>query len=131
MQTQRALHTCDLPHSYVRHDSGSVLNASGSMPCSYTWHVTFIIWHTCFICVICLIHTWDMTQVLCSMQVVICLAHTRDMSHSYMWHALLICVTWFIHTCDVPRSYVGHDSGIVLNASGCWELPVLHHWPFC
>jgi len=87
IQVTCLIHTCDMPHSYVWHDSFSThVPAKGHVTtstCSYVWHDSSI-------CV-----AW--------------IIHKCDMPHSYVWHASFICVTWLIqntYTGERPRDDV-------------------------
>jgi len=83
---------------------------------SYVWHNSFIyctchihihsyVGHDAFICVIWLIHTWDVTQ-------------------SYIWHDLFTCVPWLIHMCNMKHSDVEYDTFIcatrLIHSWGTW-----------
>jgi len=131
------IHTCDMTHSYVWHDSFICVTGlihMCDMTHSYVWHDSFIcvtcliymrnmpwsyVWHVSFICVACRSHTRDTPQTTCvSLWVwwadATWLIHVCDTTHSYVWHDSFICVTWPIHTRDMTHSYTWHDSFIYL-----------------
>jgi len=67
------IHTCDMTHVYVWHDSFIRVTwliglKTSSTPHSHVWHdsLTYVTW----------------------------LIHTCDMTHSYVWHESFIRVTW-------------------------------------
>jgi len=107
------MHSCDMTHSYVRHDS---LNCE-------TWLIDS--WDMAAPCVTCLIHMCDMTHSYVWYDAFICLTqliHIRDMTESYVWHDSPIPVLysthlprsrihiWLTHTYEMSYSYVSFIS---------------------
>jgi len=113
---------CDMPHSYVWHDSFTCVTWLICMwdvthSCVFpAWvhtapntrhkcmdfhiHTSHIhVWHYTFICVTWTIHMYD-TKNSC-----MC-----GMTRSYVWHDSFICVTWLVRMCDMTHSYVWQDS---------------------
>jgi len=81
------VHTCDMTHSYVWHDSYTCVTRFILM-CDMTHSY---VQHDSFLCV-----TW--------------LIHMCDMTHSYAWHDSFIRATWLILMCYMTHSYVRHHS---------------------
>ena len=107
----RLLHTCDMTHSHVWHDSFICV----------TWLIRIYEippscfldrWHDSFSCVIRLIHMCDVTHAHVCHDSFICVTWRMPMcvmTHSYVWHDSFPCVTWLVHTCDMTYSHVRHD----------------------
>ena len=118
ISTRRATwltHVCDITHSYVRHDSFTMLR--NSVTC-VTWLIHMrdmtppYAWHVSFIWVTWVIHKCDMAHLSMRHDSFVCvtwLIHMRDMTHSYVWHDSSMRVTWLIQMCDMTPSDVWHD----------------------
>ena len=115
------IHTCDMTHSYVWHDSFIratwLVHTCGRWcwirwsPCSASY-----VWRDSFIRV-----TW--------------LLHSCDMTYSYVWHEPFICATWLLHTCDMTHSHVCQNShltrqgyGGILNMHECVVSDMTHSY---
>jgi len=89
------IHTYDVTHSCVRHNS--------------------------FMFAMCLIHVCDVTHSCVrhnSFMFAMCLIHVCDVAHSCVRHNSFMCVSCLIHVCDVTHSCVWCDS------SQCVSWPV-------
>ena len=90
------IHTCDMTHSYVRHDAWI---------CVMTRRI---------MCATCFIDRCDMTHSYVRHDAFICVKtrriHVCDMFHSYMWHDSFIRVAWRIHMFAMIHLHVWHDS---------------------
>ena len=96
------IHMCDMPPSYVWHDSFirvTWLLHTCDMTHSYVWHDSFIR------------VTW--------------LIHMCHMTHSYVWHDSFIRVTWLIHTCDK------NHRNITYQKKSLWRFLVFMTISFC
>ena len=121
-----SLHTCDMTHTCVCHDSFICVTWLTHM-CATThsqeWQTHWQEWKPRS-CVPWLVHTVTRVYTVCLgsyIQYVPWLIHKWDNRWiyssrvhipSYVWHDSFICVTWIIHACDMTHSYVWHDSFI-------------------
>ena len=103
MRVTWLIHTCDMTHSCVWHDSFIRV----------TWRI-----HMCDMTPFTCFHICDMTHSYVWHDSFISetwLIHMCGMTHSYVSHDSFICVTWRIHMCDkwvrchLTHQYVWHD----------------------
>jgi len=111
---------------------------------SYAWHDSYML--TCmthtyacydlFICVVWLIHMWDMIQsdvwhnsFIC----VIWLIYSGDMTHSNVWHDSFVCATWLIDLWDkthlirdtIHSEWIESHSNLLLHIFQVWHDPLI------
>jgi len=115
------LHTCDMTHAYVWHDSFTWMSRDFFLELRM-WcvvqHATWIdmtpsyVWHYSCICVTWLLHISESCLLLWVTHV--CASYSTPRR-----------VTWLLHTCDKTHSYVFHDFFIYWVA---WShrMPYLH-----